>query len=156
MKLAGFYDEFSWLRIFARFHFGKSRNCWNTMKKIFCLSVYFKIRKFIFRQSESCVLTMSSWSRRVKIRRLKSSTVVQLPMFSEWQSEENAIFLLVYEFHELLVHFHRENRRKRQHCDHRSLFPSPSRVTSPLLRRLECVAWRIVASHCATALPCSV
>ena len=52
------------------------------MKKIFCLSLYFKIRKFIFRQSESCVLTMSSWSRRVKIRGLKSSIAVQLPTVS--------------------------------------------------------------------------
>ena len=32
MKLAGFYEECSWLRIFARFHFEKSRICWNTMK----------------------------------------------------------------------------------------------------------------------------
>ena len=49
------------------------------MKRIFCLSLYFKIRKFIFRQSESCVLTMSSWWRRVKICGLKSSIEVQLP-----------------------------------------------------------------------------
>ena len=46
------------------------------------LSVYFKIRKFIFRQSESCVLTMSSWSRRVKICGLKSYTEMQLPTVS--------------------------------------------------------------------------
>ena len=51
------------------------------MKKIFCLFFYFKIRKFIFRQSESCVLTMSSWSR-VKIRGFKSSIEVQLPIVS--------------------------------------------------------------------------
>ena len=60
----------------------KSRNCRNAMKNFFCLSLYFKIRKFIFRQSESCVLTMSSWSRRVKIRGLKSSIGVQLPTVS--------------------------------------------------------------------------
>ena len=82
MKLAGFNDECSWLRIFVRFHLGKSRNCWNTMTKFFCLSIYFVIRKFIFRQSESCVLTMSSWSRRVKICGLKSSIEVQLPTVS--------------------------------------------------------------------------
>ena len=82
MKLAGFYDECSWLRIFARFHFWKSKNCRNATKNIFCLNLYFKIRKFIFRQSESCVLTMSSWSRRVKLRGLKSSTEVQLPTVS--------------------------------------------------------------------------
>ena len=68
---------------------------------------------------------------------------------SKWLSEVNVIFLLVYEFHELLLRFDGENRRKWQRCDHRSLFPSPSRITSRLLRRLECVAWRIVASHCA-------
>ena len=39
-------------------------------------------------------------------------------------------------------------RRKQQRCDHQSLFLSPSQITSRLLRRLECVAWRIVASHC--------
>ena len=55
----------------------------------------------------------------------------------------------MYEFRELLLRFDGENRRKRQRCDHRSLFPSPSRITSRLLRRLECVARRIVASHCA-------
>ena len=82
MKLAGFKDECSWLRIFARFHLGKSRNCWNIMKIIFCLSIYFEIRKFISRQSESCVLTMSSWSRRVKICGLKLSIEVQLPTVS--------------------------------------------------------------------------
>ena len=54
----------------------------------------------------------------------------------------------MYEFRELLLRFDRENRRKRQRCDHRSLFPSPSRITSRLLRRLECVARRIGASHC--------
>ena len=54
MKLAGFYDECSWLRIFARFHFWKSRNCRNVNKFFFYLSLYFKIWKFIFRQSESC------------------------------------------------------------------------------------------------------
>ena len=78
MKLAGFYDECSWLRIFARFHFWNSRNCWKTMKNFVCLSLYFKIRKFIFHQSESCVLTMSRWSRRVKICGSKSSNEVQL------------------------------------------------------------------------------
>ena len=118
-----------------------------TQWTIFFLSLYFKIRKFIFRQSESCVLTMSSWSRRVKIRGLKSSVEVQQPTVSE--SEENVIFLLVYQFRELLLRFNGENRQKRQCCDHRSLFPSPSRITSRLLGRLECVAWRIVASHCA-------
>ena len=82
MKLAGFNDECSWLRIFVRFHFWKSRNCRNATKKIFCLSLYFKIRKFIFRQSESCVLTMSSWSRRVKLCGLKSSIEVQQPTVS--------------------------------------------------------------------------
>ena len=82
MKLAGFYDECSWLRIFARFHFRNSRNCWNTMKSFFCLSLYFKIRKFIFHQSELCVLTMSRWSRRVKICGSKSSNEVQLPTVS--------------------------------------------------------------------------
>ena len=56
--------------------------------------------------------------------------------------------MLVYEFRKLLLRFDGENRRKRQRCDHRSLFPSPSRITSRLLRRLECVARRIVASHC--------
>ena len=45
-------------------------------RNFFCLSLYFKIRKFIFRQSQSCVLTMSSWSRRVKICGLKSSIEV--------------------------------------------------------------------------------
>ena len=83
---------------------------------------------------------MSSWSRRVKICGLKSSTEVQLPTVSG---------NLVYEFRELLLRFDGENRRKRQRCEHRSLFPSPSRITSRLLRRLECVARRIVASHCA-------
>ena len=63
------------------FTFWKSRNCRNAMNNIF-LSLYFKIRKFIFRQSESCVLTMSSWSRRVKIRGLKSSVEVQQPTVS--------------------------------------------------------------------------
>ena len=82
MKSAGFYDECSWLRIFARFQFWKSKNCRNATKNIFCLSLYFKIRKFIFRQSESCVLTVSSWSRRVKNRGVKSSTEVQLPTVS--------------------------------------------------------------------------
>ena len=72
MKLAGFNDECSWVCIFAGFNFWKSRNCQNASKKIFCLSLYFKIWKFIFRQSESCVLTMSSWSRRVKLCGLKS------------------------------------------------------------------------------------
>ena len=72
---------------------------------------------------------------------------------SKWKSEENVIFLLVYEFRDLLLRFDWENRRKRQHCDHRSLFPSPSRITSPLLWRLECVAWRIVASHCDVLTP---
>ena len=81
MKLAGIYDKCSWLRIFARFHFWKSRNCRNAMKKIFCLSLYFKIRKFLFCQSESCVLKMSSWSR-VKICGLKSSIEVQRPTVS--------------------------------------------------------------------------
>ena len=52
------------------------------MKKIFCLSLYFKSQKFIFSQSEWRVLTMSSWSRRVKIRGLKSSIEVQLPTVS--------------------------------------------------------------------------
>ena len=52
------------------------------MKKFFCLSLNFKIQKFIFRQSESCVLTMPSWSLRVKIRGLKSSIEVQLPTVS--------------------------------------------------------------------------
>ena len=79
MKLAWFYDECSWLRIFARFHFWKSRNCRNATKTFFCLSLYFKIQKFIFHQSESYVLTMSSWSRRVKLRGLKSSIEVQQP-----------------------------------------------------------------------------
>ena len=82
MKLTGFYDECSWLRIFARFHLWKSRNCRNATKKFFCLSLYFKIRKFIYRQSESCVLTMSSWSWRVKICGLKSSIEVQQPTVS--------------------------------------------------------------------------
>ena len=82
IKLAGFNDECSWLRLFARFHFWKSRNCRNATKKFFCLSLYFKIRKFIFRQSESCVLTMSSWSRQVKICGLKSSIEVQQPTVS--------------------------------------------------------------------------
>ena len=54
----------------------------------------------------------------------------------------------MYEFCELLLHFDGENRRKRQCFDHRSLFPSLSQITSRLLRRLECVAWQIVASHC--------
>ena len=83
MKLAGFNDECSWLRIFARFHFWKSRNCRNTTKKFFYLSLYFKIRKFIFCQSESCVLTMSSWSRRVKLCGLKSSIEEQQPTVSD-------------------------------------------------------------------------
>ena len=82
MKLAGFNEKCSWLGLFARFHFWKSRNCRNATKKFFCLSLYFKIRKFIFRQSESCVLTMSSWSRRVKICGLKSSIEVQQPTVS--------------------------------------------------------------------------
>ena len=56
---------------------------------------------------------------------------------AKWWSEENVTFLLVYEFYELLLRFDEENRRNRQRCDHRSLFPSPSRVTSRLLRRLE-------------------
>ena len=59
---------------------------------------------------------------------------------SKWQSEESVIFLLVYEFRELLLRFNKENRWKWQHCDHRSLFPSPSRITSCLLQRLEGVA----------------
>ena len=82
MKLAGFNEECSWLRLFARFHFWKSRNCRNATKKFFCLSLYFKIRKFIFRQSESCVLTMSNCSRRVNICGLKSSIEVQQPTVS--------------------------------------------------------------------------
>ena len=52
------------------------------MEKIFCFSLYFKIWNFIFRQSESCVLTMLSWSRRVKICGLKSSIEGQLPTVS--------------------------------------------------------------------------
>ena len=48
------------------------------MKKFFCLSLYFKIRNFIFCLSESSVLTMSSWSWQVKICGLKSSIEVQL------------------------------------------------------------------------------
>ena len=73
MKLAGFNDECSWLRIFARFHFWKSRNCRYATKKFFFLSLYFKIRKFIFHQS---------WSRWVKICGLKSSIEVQQPTVS--------------------------------------------------------------------------
>ena len=51
------------------------------MMKIFCLSIYFKIC-IIFRQSESCVLTMLSWSRQVNICELKSFIEVQLPTVS--------------------------------------------------------------------------
>ena len=52
----------------------------------------------------------------------------------------------------VVIVFDGENRRKRQRCDHRSLFPSPSRITSRFLRRLEGVAWRIVVSHCVRVL----
>ena len=60
----------------------KNQGIAETQWKIFCLSLYMKIWKFIFCQSESCVLTISSWSRRVKIRGLKSSIKVRLPIVS--------------------------------------------------------------------------
>ena len=115
------------------------------MKKTFCLTVYFKIRKFIFRQSESCVLTMSSWSRRVKICGLKSSIEVQLPTVNSNLKKMlySCLFTSFVSCYCALIY----NRRKQQHCDHRSLFPSPSRITSRLLRRFECVAWRIVNNN---------
>ena len=74
---------------------------------------------------------MSSWSRRVKICGLKSSIEVQLPTLSG-NLKKKAIFLLVYEFRELLVRFDGENRQKWHvvSCDHRSPFLSSSRITS--------------------------
>ena len=51
-------------------------------KDFFLFESWLQIRKFIFRQSESCVLTMSSWSGRVKNHGLKSSIEVQLPTVS--------------------------------------------------------------------------
>ena len=128
------------------------------MKKIFCLicwSVYFKIRKFIFRQSESCVFTMSSWSPPVKICGLESSTEVQLPTVSgnlkkmiysclctsfvscycvvTEKIDENGSVATIDHFSRLLVG---------------SLLVSygDSNVWP-------CVAWGIVASHRATYLP---
>ena len=51
-------------------------------EEFFLLESLLQNLKFIFRQSESCVLMMSSWSRRVKIRWLKSSIEAQLPTVS--------------------------------------------------------------------------
>ena len=90
---------------------------------------------------------MSSWSRRVKIRGLKSSTEVQLPTISG--NLKKMLYSCLCTSFVSCYCVLTENRRKRQRCDQRSLFPSPSRITSRLLRRLECVARRIVASHCA-------
>ena len=148
MKLVGFYNECSWLRIFARFHFWKSRKCRNVMKKIFYLSLSFKIRKFIFRQSESCVLTMSSWSRRVKIRGLKSSSEVQQPTVSG-NLKKMLYSCLCTSFVSCycVLMAKIDKNGSVVTIDHISRLLS--RITSRLLWRLECVAWWIVASHCA-------
>ena len=76
------------------------------MKKNFLLGLDFKMLKCIFCQSKSCVLTMSSWSWRVTIRglnMLKSSIEVHYPAVSGNLKE--MLFLLVWEFRELLLRF---------------------------------------------------
>ena len=150
MKLAGFNEECSWLCLFARFHFWKSRNCRNSTKNFFCLRLYFKIRKFIFRQSESCVLTMSSWSRRLKICGLKSSIEVQQPTVSGNLKKmfDSCLCTSFRSCYCVLT----EKIDKNGSVVTIDQF-SRLRVGSlRLLRRLECVAWRIVASHCAKHL----
>ena len=119
------------------------------MKKIFCLGLYFKIRKFIFCQSESCVLKMSSWSR-VKIRGLKSSIEVQRPTVSGNLKKilYSCLCTSFLSCYCVLTEKIDENGSVVT-TDHQSLLPSPSWITSCLLRRLEGVAWWIVASHCA-------
>ena len=71
-----------------------------------------------------------------------------LPIIMLPDGDLRIIFLLVYQFRELLLRFEGEHIQKWQCCDHQTLYPSPSRITSRLLWRLECVAWQIVASHC--------
>ena len=48
-------------------------------EQFFCLSLDFKILRFIFHQSQACLLTMSRWSQRAKICGLKSSIKVHYP-----------------------------------------------------------------------------
>ena len=60
----------------------KNHGIAETQWKNFLFESFIKIWKFIFCQSESCVLMMSSWSRRVKICGLNSSIEVQLPIVS--------------------------------------------------------------------------
>ena len=150
-------------------------------KEKFCPSLYFKIRKFIFRQSESCVLTMSSWSRRVKSWGLKSSVEVQQPTVSgnlkkmlnsclctsfvscycvlTEKIDKNGSVVTIDHFSHLLIEVGISSGWVTAmllcHPDEirfLSWVIRMSRITSRLLQRLECEAWRIVASQCVWSL----
>ena len=135
MKLAGFYDECSWLRIFAM----KIKELPKCSEEFFLFEFLLQNTKVHFPPIRivcpyDVELVMTSKNSWIKVIYWSAATN------SKWESEVNVIFLLVYEFRELLLRFDGENRRKWQRCDHRSLFPSLSRITSRLLRRLECLA----------------
>ena len=83
MKLAGFYDKKSLAADFCKILLLEIKKWPKRNKDFFLFESWLQTRKFIFRQSESCVLTMSSWSGRVKNHGLKSSIEVQLPTVSD-------------------------------------------------------------------------
>ena len=72
-----------WMLLAAHFFYIsllKIKELWKCNEKNFLFHFLLRnILKFIFHQSESYVLTMLSWSRRLKIYGLKSSIEVQLP-----------------------------------------------------------------------------
>ena len=90
--------------------FRQSSNCRNTMKKIFCLSLYFKIWNFIFRQLQSRPydVELVTTGKNSCSKDIYWSATTN----SKCLSEENVIFLLVYEFREWLLHFDEENKTK--------------------------------------------
>ena len=119
-------------------------------RKVF-VEVFTSKSETLFSANYNRVLRMSSWSRRVKIRGVKTSIEAQLPTVSGYLKKmlySCSCMSFVSGYCVLM----KKIRRKWQLCDQRSLFPSPSRITSRLLRRLESVAWRIVESHCARVI----
>ena len=123
-----------------------------TQQRTFFVWVFTSKSESLFSANQNRVLTMSSWSRPVKIRGLKSYSEVQLPTVSG-NLKKMLYSCLCTSFvscYCVLTEKIDENGSVVT-IDHFS--PSPSRITSRLLRKLECVARRIVASHCAPPPP---